>query len=105
MPRIVQCCENEVLAIINRAFVELHWAVRALVFDGLVVEPPPRPGWHLPNAMAAAERACKARGWDVRLLEKELHGKQSDPVQAIVDAHSVVALCRNLVGVHPNAGR
>ena len=41
MPRIVQCCENEVLGMIHRTYCQNYWLVRSKVFDGLIVEPGP----------------------------------------------------------------
>lgn len=89
-PRIVFCCENEVLGILHRFFFDLGWRVRAKVFDGLVAEPGPDSSTDLNSIMRAAEKACLSRGWDVRLVEKPLHGKQDEPLQTVVDAREAL---------------
>jgi hypothetical protein len=65
MPRIVQCCENEVLGIMHRCFFDQGWLVRAKVFDGLIVECGRHSSSSVEVAMKEAEDACYARGWDI----------------------------------------
>lgn len=89
MPRIVQCCENEVLGIIHRSFEDIGWRVRAKVFDGLITEDPSRT-MNLSDALKAAEAACLSRGWNVRLIEKPLHGLQDEPIKTIQQARNVI---------------
>ena len=99
LPRIVEACENEVLSIVHRAFHDGGWAVRALVFDGLIVEPPPsavasgRQG-NLDMMLRTAEGVCRARGWDVRLAEKELHGLQDRELGVLEGAREALAVGR-----------
>ena len=95
LPRIVEACENEVLSIVHRAFHDGGWAVRALVFDGLIVEPPPSAAAagrqsHLDAMLRTAENACRARGWDVQLAE-ELHGLQDRELGALEEAREALA--------------
>jgi hypothetical protein len=89
MPRIIQSCENEVLSIIHRRFEDLNWRVRALVFDGLIVEPT-GSCLPLPDAMKEAEKSCFSRGWDVRLVEKPLHGLQNAPMKTVSEARQAM---------------
>ena len=99
LPRIVQCCENEVLGIVHRTFYDQGWTVRALVFDGLVAELSDELNLGISGVMAAAEAACKVRGWDIRLTEKELLGKQDEPLPVAVDARMVYQrVCAELGG-------
>lgn len=97
LPRIVEACENEVLSIVHRAFHNGDWAVRALVFDGLIVEPPPSAAAagrqsHLDAMLRTAEDVCRARGWDVRLAEKELHGLQDRELGALEEAREALVV-------------
>jgi hypothetical protein len=83
MARIVQCCNNQVLSIMYRSFLNEGWLVRAEVFDGLIAE----CSWGgLSVAMSAAEDACHARGWNIQLSKKPLYGNQDEPIQTIVEA-------------------
>jgi hypothetical protein len=86
MPRIIQCCENEVLSIMHRSFFNQGWLVRAKVFDGLIAESGPHGSSSIGVAMKAAEDECHAQGWDIRLLEKPLYGQQDELIQTIVEA-------------------
>eukprot|EP01083_Nonionella_stella_P228771 810473_1 len=90
MPRIVQCCENEVLGIIHRTFHQYNWIVRTKVFDGLVVEKGPRATINLQAVTQLAEDSCRIMGWDIRLIEKALHGTQNDAIKTIVNAREVL---------------
>ena len=90
MPRIVQCCENEVLGIVHRSFEDNGWRVRAKVFDGLIAEDPSRIK-NLSDALKAAEKACLSRGWDVRLIEKPLYHLHDEPIKTVQEARDVVA--------------
>ena len=91
MPRIVQCCENEVLSIIHRTLFGMGWKVRAKVFDGLIAERGPECESDMRTAIAEAEKACLANGWDIRLAEKPLHGKHDEPLRTVVEARAVLA--------------
>jgi hypothetical protein len=90
MPRIVQCCENEVLGIMHRCFFDQGWLVRAKVFDGLIVECGRHSSSSVEVAMKEAEDACYARGWDIRLSEKPLYGKQDELMQTVVEAREAM---------------
>lgn len=90
MPRIVQSCENEVLGIIHRCFEDQGWRVRAKVFDGLIAENHSRR-MELLLVMRKAESACFSRGWDIRLVEKPLHGLQNEPLKTVQEARAEVA--------------
>lgn len=92
MPRIVQCCENEVLGIIHRTFHQNYWLVRAKVFDGLVVEAGNGATLSLDEVNKLAESMCKHLGWDIRLSEKPLYGKQEDPIQTIQDTRDIYGI-------------
>jgi hypothetical protein len=90
MPRIVQCCENEVLGIMHRHLFEQGWLVRAKIFDGLVVESCRGSPASMGVAMKLAEAACHTRGWDIRLSEKPLYGKQDEHMQTVVEARKAL---------------
>lgn len=84
LPTIVRSCENEVLGIIHRHFVAQKWRIRAKVFDGLIAEPGPEATMRLLNdVMRSTEKACAYSGWDVRLIEKPLHGLHDQPIETI----------------------
>jgi 8-oxo-dGTP pyrophosphatase MutT (NUDIX family) len=88
---VVQASENEVLGHIERAFSLLGWDVWALIFDGLMVAPSAactEPDVN--KAMAAAEAACKACGWDIKLAEKDLHGLQNATPKSVANARVAV---------------
>ena len=56
----------------------------ALIFDGVLLAPSAacaEPA--IEKALAAAETACKARGWDIKLAEKPLHGRQDEQPKTI----------------------
>lgn len=92
MSRIIQCCENEVLGLVHRAFCQNGWKVRAKIFDGLVVEPSPNvPSCTLNATIKKAESSCQALGWDIRLVEKPLHGLQAMRPKTINDARSAIS--------------
>ena len=89
MPRIIQSCENDVLGIIHRTFAQNKWFVRAKVFDGLIVEPSPDTSLDLSEMNQKCEAACRYFGWDVKLVEKPLHGMTEQP-SSIEEARAVV---------------
>ena len=92
MSRIVQTCENEVLGIVDRVFFDLGWDTLALIFDGLVAEPSSscqNPA-ALADALEKAEDACKARGWNIKLAEKRLHGKQDETPRSVTAARAAM---------------
>jgi hypothetical protein len=91
MSRIVQTCENEVLGIVDRVFFDLGWDTLALVFDGLIVEPAEgcRP-LALADVLAKAKEACKARGWDIELADKPLHGLQEGTPRSVTAARTAM---------------
>jgi len=88
---VVQASENEVLCIIERELFRLGWDVWALIFDGLMAA---RSGSctepDINKALEAAEEACKARGWDVRLALKPLHGLQGETPKSIANARKAL---------------
>ncbi len=89
MPRIIQCCENEVLGLVHRAFCQNAWEVRAKIFDGLVVEPSPIVHSSTLNTITKkAESTCQALGWDIKLVEKPLNGLQAKRPKTIDDARN-----------------
>ena len=98
MPRIIASCENDVLTIIHRTLFTLGWRVRAKVFDGLIIEPPSNnPDCHIQTALAAAEAACRAQGWDIRLLEKPLYGFQDDLLPSLASARAASAAVTEVI--------
>ena len=91
MPRIVQCCENEVLGMIHRTYYQNHWLVRSNVFDGLIVEPGPNSHLAITEVNRMAESMCRGSGWDIRsLVEKPLHGLQDVLPITIKEARKVI---------------
>jgi hypothetical protein len=79
MCRVIHDCENTVLYIMQRTFVEGGWVVRAKTFDGLIVEPSISGGCNsnLEDLMRDTEELCLSEGgFDVRLREKPLFGMQ-----------------------------
>ena len=92
MSRIVQTSENEVLGIIDRVFFDLGWDTLALVFDGLIAEPSSscqKPA-ALADALVKAKEACEARGWNIKLAEKRLHGKQGETPRSVTAARAAM---------------
>ena len=87
----MQTCENEVLGIVDRVFFDLGWDTLALVFDGLIVEPVEgcRP-LALADVLARAKEAGKARGWDIELADKPLHGLQEDTPRSVTAARTAM---------------
>ena len=90
MPRIVQCCENEVLGMIHRTYCQNDWVVRSKVFDGLVVEPGKNACLSITEVNTKAESVCKSSGWDISLVEKPLHGLQAALPITIDEARRVI---------------
>ena len=95
MSRIVQTCENEVLGIVDRVFFDLGWDTLALIFDGLIAEPSSRSqnpaALHgKDGALDKAEKACKERGWDIKLAEKPLHWLQGDTPRSVLAARDAL---------------
>ena len=95
MSRIVQTCENEVLDIIDGVFFDLGWNTLALVFYGLIAEPSSRCQSPAPlhgegGALDKAEKACKARGWDIKLAEKPLNRGQSETPRSVTAARAAM---------------
>ena len=89
---VVQASENEVLGHIERALFQLGWDVWALIFDGLMAAPSAactEPD--AKRAIEAAEAACKACGWDIKLAEKDLHGLQNETPKSIAKAQWALA--------------
>jgi hypothetical protein len=98
LPRIVQSCENEVLGIIHHVFHRHEWRVRAKIFDGVIVEPPPKTATKsIVNMMRLAESACKEKGWDVRLAEKPLYGLQDDPISTVQESRTVIRILSDTI--------
>ena len=91
MSRIVQTCENEVLGIVDRVFFDLGWDTLALVFDGLIVEPAEGcQSLALADMLAKAKEACKARGWDIELADKPLHGLDGGTPRSVTAAREAM---------------
>jgi hypothetical protein len=88
--RIVECCESEVLRILHREFHSHGWIVRAKMADGLIIERGANVTLELDASMRLAEKACQLQGWDIRLVEKPLHGKQDDPLPAVAVARATL---------------
>jgi hypothetical protein len=93
--RILQSCENEVLGIMHRSFQNHGWTVRAKIFDSLLVErwdqkSEEEDSDEIVDALRLVEKACQSQGWDIRLVEKPLYGKQDDPITILVEARDVV---------------
>ncbi|KAL7550481.1 hypothetical protein ACHAWF_013704 [Thalassiosira exigua] len=105
MPRIVQICENDVLGLIHLSFHQNKWVVRAKVFDGLIAEPGPGAPLSLSEINRKSESVCQSFGWDIKLVEKPLHGKHVDAVASIVKARTAVhemksaAHCTRRIGI------
>jgi hypothetical protein len=90
---ILQASESEVQRIIHRTFHNRGWMVRAKLLDSILVEPGTKgraENSTLSDLMRLTERTCEAQGWDVRLVEKSLHGRQDEPIPAIVEARAVL---------------
>ena len=92
MPRTIQCCENEVLSMIHHTFYQDQWMVRSKVFGGLRVEPGPNSCLSLSEVSKKAESVCQNFGWDIRLIEKPLHGHHAALPKTIIEARGVVRL-------------
>ena len=91
MSRIVQTCEDEVLTIIDRTMFDLGWDTLALIFDGLIIEPADgNSSCSVKEAMALAEEACRASGWDIKLADKPLHGLQDETPRSVTQAREAV---------------
>jgi hypothetical protein len=90
---ILQASEIEVQRIIHRTFHNRGWTVRAKLLDSIIVEQGPKGRAEnntLLDLLRLTERTCEAQGWDVRLVEKCLHGRQDEPVPAVVEARAVL---------------
>ena len=88
--RIVQTCEDEVLSIIDRVLFDLGWDVWALIFDGLMAAPSAEcKEPDIKKALEAAEKACNPR-WQIKLVDKDLHGLQGNSVKTIVAAREAL---------------
>jgi hypothetical protein len=101
LPRIIQYGENEILRILHRNFHSNGWIVRAKVFDGLILERGKGVTADLESSLRLAERSCQLDGWDVRLAEKPLHGKQDDPIQTVVDARAALLAAQKAFSCAP----
>jgi hypothetical protein len=101
LPRIIQYGENEILRILHRNFHSNGWIVRAKVFDGLILERGKGVTADLESSLRSAERSCQLDGWDVRLAEKPLHGKQDDPIQTVVDARAALLAAQKAFSCAP----
>jgi hypothetical protein len=88
--RIVECCESEVLRILHREFHSHGWIVRAKMADGLIIERGANVTSDLNSSIQLAEKVCQLQGWDIRLVEKSLHGKQDDPLPTVVVARAAL---------------
>ena len=109
--RIVQSSENQVLEIVHKVFFKSGWCVRAKVFDGLVVEPgvgamkrivaadvPVKDA--LDDLLRRAEAKCEEEFWEVRLIEKPLHGLQDQPIETIEQAKAALQSLRQQLSSH-----
>jgi hypothetical protein len=96
--RIVQQCENEVLSLIHRSFIDCGWIVRAKIFDGLIVEKGTTCIYDnnkmingtLGECLREAEKLCCSFGWNIKIAEKSMHGLQHSPIRPIEDARRVM---------------
>ena len=48
------------------------------------------PRTELLRLLELAEKACKRRGWDIKLADKPLHGTQDVPLRTIEDARKAM---------------
>jgi hypothetical protein len=89
--RIVHQCENEILSLIHRSFIQSGWIVRAKIFDGVIVEKGQGRATTLLDSLHEAEKLCLTFGWSIKLMEKPLSGLQDDPIRTIEDARDILA--------------
>jgi len=68
--------------------------VRAKIFDSLIVEEGvesiERSHHSLETVLVRAEEAALAKGWDIQLIEKPLHGLQNEYIETVMNARKVV---------------
>ena len=88
--RIIDACENEVLTLLQESIEQSGWYVRAKMFDTLVIEPL-LVSLSLQDCLQRAEQYCVTNcGWDIKLIEKPLHGLQNEPLPTLIEARKLV---------------
>lgn len=76
---VLQTLENDILEVMIQSLVKGGWRVLTLIYDGCHVEH--REDADLANALKLAERDVKTiTGYDIRLLEKPLYGRHTNPI-------------------------
>lgn len=97
--RIMQDCQNEVLGLIHRSFVNSRWIVRCKIFDKILIEKCPASpkdiaetseAENLENRLFQIEKLCATFGWDVKLVETQLYGLQDQPIKILEEAIAIM---------------
>lgn len=79
------------LSLIGTQLVRLGWRVRALVFDGLMVEHrPPDSAARLQADLRKVEAALCDEGLAIGLAEKPLYGRQGAEVETVRAARDAI---------------
>jgi hypothetical protein len=89
--RVVQSCENEVLSHVQRCFYNLGWDSRSKAFDSVIVEKGPDAKSSLRDCLTMCQTSCMMQGWDIILIERELHGKQDLKLKTVEEARVALA--------------
>jgi len=89
--RVVQSCENEVLSHVQRCFYNLGWDSRSKAFDSVIVERGPDAKSSLRDCLNMCQTSCMMQGWDIKLIERELNGKQDKKMKTIEEARMALA--------------
>jgi hypothetical protein len=103
LSRVVQSCQNDVLSQVHRCCHNLGWIARSKVFDTLILERSRDAKSGLTDTLKMCQTSCIMQGWDLKLVERDMHGKQDTGIKTIHEAR--VALSQLSKTVQPNVSR
>jgi hypothetical protein len=103
LSRVVQSCQNEVLSQVHRCCHNLGWIARSKVFDSLILEQSRDAKSSLNDTLKMCQTSCIMQGWDLKLVELEMYGKQDNNIKTIHEAR--VALSQLSKTVQPSVSR
>lgn len=103
LSRVVQSCQNDVLSQVHRCCHNLGWIARSKVFDTLILERSRDAKSGLNDTLKMCQTSCIMQGWDLKLVELEMHGKQDTGIKTIHEARA--ALSQLSKTVQPNVSR
>jgi hypothetical protein len=84
--KVISFCQNEILSHVQRCCHNLGWIVRSKAFNSLIIEKGRDAKSNLRDSLKMCQTSCIMQGWDLKLIEIDMHGMQDKDIEILQEA-------------------